>query len=510
MRFFRCWRGDARYKIRLRDISCLLTIEPLWEEQAMAEDIRQRILYLRDVMHLSFYQIEDMTGVSRKRVSKLYKGDLPGDKAGRPCMLDRYRSLIGSWFAEYPALKAKQICSMLKDRGLDVSYTLVVKYTRSFRKKKGKVYHALTFLPGEESQVDWCFINHPSLGKHSCFVLILSHSRYLFAHVFPRASFEFFIEGHLMAFSSMNGTTRSLRYDNLRTVVIRRKPDVQFNPQFLEFSRHYGTEIRLCNPGAGNEKGRVERVIRTMKEMFFNKMQNYSSFEALNRGLHEWVDHKNQTVHRATLQSPMDMLKEEDLKPLPEIPWNNVVIHPPVRTTKTGMMIFDMNSYSVPDYLVGKSLSLHSTPDTVRICDADKQVASHPRSFERYKQFLNPLHRSYLRISQKAKLQRIHEVIKNMHQSMGDFLLKNQTCGEDPYKTAHEIFRLMKEHSRGLLISIASECLRRKSPRLKTFLSYLEAGPSETIDAVSPQNGGLLNITYKPRGLEVYDDETES
>lgn len=398
---------------------------------------------------------------------------------------------------------------MLKDRGMEVSYTLVVKYTRSFRQKKEKVYHALTFMPGEEAQVDWCFINHPSLGKLSCFVLILSHSRYLFARVFPRASFEFFIEGHLMAFSSMNGTTRSLRFDNLRTVVLRRRPDVEFNPHFLGFCRHYGIEIRLCNPGAGNEKGRVERVIRTMKEMYFNKMRNYSSFEALNRGLHEWVDHKNRTVHRATEQRPIDLLKEERLKALPEIPWNNVVIHPPVKTTKTGMMIFDTNFYSVPDYLVGKSLSIHSTPDMVRIYDSDKQVASHPRSFQRYKQFLNPLHRSYCRISQKAKMQRIHEVIKNMHPAMSDFLLRNQTCGEDPCKTAHEIFRLMKGHSRGMLTSIASECLKRKSPRLKTFLSYLGTGPSETVETVSPQNGGLLNITYKPRSLEVYDDETE-
>lgn len=173
-------------------------------------------------------------------------------------------------------------------------------------------------------------------------------------------------------------------------------------------------------------------------------------------------------------------------------------------------MIFDTNSYSVPDYLVEKSLSIHSTTDMVRIYDGDKLVASHPRSFLRHKQFLNPLHRSYCRISQKAKMQRIYEVIKNMHPAFSDFLLRNQTCGEDPYNTAHELFRLMKAHSRGMLISIASECLKRKSPRLKTFLSYLEAGPSETVEAVSPQNGSLLNITYKPRGLEEYDDETES
>lgn len=476
----------------------------------MAEDIRQRILYLRDVMKLSFYQIEDMTGVPRKSASKIYRGHRPGNRDERPSRLDRYRSLIGNWFREYPALKALQIYEMLKDRGIVVSYTLVVKYTRAFRKKKGKAYHSLTFLPGEESQVDWCFIHHPALGKLCCFVLILSHSRYLFAHIFPRASFEFFIEGHLMAFSSMGGTTRSLRFDNLRTVVLRRRPDVEFNPRFLGFAHHYGVEIRLCNPGAGNEKGRVERVIRTMRDMFFNKMENYGSLQALNRGLHAWVDNKNQTIHRATQQLPADLLKEERLKALPEIPWNNVVVHPPVTTTKTGMMIFDTNSYSVPDYLVGKALSIHSTPDTIKIYDGDKEVASHPRSFQRHKQLLNPLHRSYCRISQKAKMQRIYEVIKNLHPAITDFLLRNQTCGEDPYKTAHEIFKLLKEHSRGIIISSASECLKRKSPRLKTLLSYLDRGASDTIETVRPQNGGLLNITYKPRGLEDYDDETES
>lgn len=186
----------------------------------MTEDIRQRILYLRDVMNLSFYQIEDMTRVARKRAAKIYKGTCYNKRLGRPCMLQKYRSLIGTWFHEYPSLKAKQIHEMLKDRGVEVSYPLVVNYTKDFRKKKDKVYHCLTFLPGEEAQVDWCFINHPSLGKLYCFALILSHSRYLFAHVFPRASFEFFIEGHLMSFCSMKGVTRSLRFDNLRTVVL--------------------------------------------------------------------------------------------------------------------------------------------------------------------------------------------------------------------------------------------------------------------------------------------------
>jgi transposase len=470
----------------------------------MEETIRQSILYLRDVLQLSFYQIQDRTGISRKRASRIYRGSCPEKKQKRDFILDPYRALIAEWFKEYPALKAQQVHGWLRARGVKISYPAVVKYTRGFRKKMPKVYHQLTFLSGEEAQADWCFIRHPQLGKLYGFVYILSYSRYLFAHVFPRSSFEFFIEGHLMAFSASGGIPYGIRYDNLATVVLKRGPEVQYNPRFLEFSRHYNLEIRLCNPGAGNEKGRVERAIRTLRETFFNTMDKYSSLKALNHALHEWVDHKNQTVHRATERKPAELLQEENLRPLPGKPWNNVLIHPPDKTTKTAMMIFDTNSYSVPDYLVGKSLAIHATPDTVMVYEGVNRVASHPRSFDRGRQFINPLHRSYGKLSGKAKMKRIHAVIKISHPALSDFLDKNQACGEDPQKTAYEIFKLMKSHSRGMLISIASECLLKKSPRLRTFLSYLHREPAES-EPVQPQKGELLSISYQPRGLEEYD-----
>jgi len=471
----------------------------------MEEMIRQTILYLRDVLRLSFYQIQDRTGMSRKRASRIYRGCCPDKREKRNFILDEYRPLIAEWFKEHPTLKAQQVHGWLRTRGVKISYPAVVKYTRGLRKKVPKVFHPLTFLPGEEAQADWCFIHHPHLGKLYCFVFILSYSRYLFAHVFARSSFEFFIEGHLMAFSALGGIPYGIRYDNLATVVLKRRPEVQHNPRFLEFSRHYNLEIRLCNPGAGNEKGRVERAIRTLRETFFNIIEKYPSLKALNHALQEWVEHKNQTVHRVTEKRPAELLREEKLRPLPEIPWNNVSIHPPDKTTKTAMMIFDTNSYSVPDYLVGKSLSLHSTPDTVMIYDGAKRVASHPRSFDRRRPIINPLHRSYVKLSAKAKIERIYGVIKNLHPAISDFLAKNQGCGEDPQKTAYEIFKLMKNHSRGMLISVASECLNKKSPRLRTFLSYLHREFTEA-ETVQPQKGELLNISYQPRGLEAYDE----
>lgn len=474
------------------------------------ETLKEKILYLREVKQLSFYQIGALTGISRKRAARIYRNCArKNEPRTRGSLLDAYRPLIMNWFSQYPSLKALQVYRWLREREVRVSYPRVAQYTKQFRIKKERVYHQLNFLPGEEGQVDWCFVKHPGLGKLYCFVLILSYSRYLFACLFARCSFEFFVEGHLTAFSALNGHPHGLRYDNLKSVVLRRRPEIEYNPRFLEFCRHYGFEIRLCNPARGNEKGRVERVIRTMRGTFFNNIDGYRSLGALNRGLRQWVDEKNRTVHRATGKRPLDMLCEEKLKPLPAIAWNNVTIHPPVRTSKTGMVTFDTNNYSVPDYLSGKPLSIHSSPTTIKIYDGGKQAASHPRSFERYKAFLNPLHRSYLKLSEKAKTQRIHAAVENLHPALADFLTKNRELGEDPARTAYQIFKLLKNHSRGMLVSAASESVRRKSPRLRTYLSYLNLGQREAAETVLPQNSQLLNITYRARKLEEYDDEAQ-
>ena len=142
----------------------------------MEETIRQTILYLRDVLRLSFYQIQDRTGISRKRASRIYRECCPERQQRRDFILAPYRSLIAEWFKEHPTLKAQQVHGWLRMRGVKISYPAVVKFTRGFRKKVPKAYHPLTFLPGEEAQADWCFINHPRLGKLYGFVFILSYS----------------------------------------------------------------------------------------------------------------------------------------------------------------------------------------------------------------------------------------------------------------------------------------------------------------------------------------------
>ena len=301
-----------------------------------------------------------------------------------------------------------------------------------------------------------------------------------------------------MAFDDFVGLPRALRYDNLKSVVLKREP-LQYNPAFLEFARHYGFEIRLCNPASGNEKGRVERLIRSIRETFLNTADHHQSLAALNQALHQWVREKNETVHRATGAVPSEKKFEETLKSLPGRRWSNALICPPKRPTKTGYMIFDTNLYSIPEYKAHEPLSLHVGVGRVE----GGRVASHPRSFERKKEITNPLHRSGNRLGDKAKRERIYAVIKNMDQAIADFLEENARAGEDSYQSAYLFFKLLKEQSRGLLLSLAREALLARCCRMKWVLSRLMV-PEPSADPVSPQNASLLVLDYRPRPLEDY------
>lgn len=469
----------------------------------------QKIRYLKDVQNLSFHQIQLETGISRKKCSQIYYGNYKPPKL-RGSLLDKYRDLILHWFKEHPSLKAIQIFDRLKERGLVVSAARIAQYTRTLRRKKTKVFWQLEFLPGEEGQVDWFFLDHPVLGKLCGFALILSYSRFLFAHLFPRHSFEFFIQGHIMALQSFGGCPHALRYDNLKTVVLSKVP-LSYNPAFLDFAHHYGFEIRLCNVACGNEKGRVERVIRTLRETFFNTAGHHQNLKSINQGLHDWVDKKNNAVHRATDKIPCHLKELEKLKPLPKNPWINALVHPPTRPSKTGFITFDSNRYSIPDYLAGQLLSVRSYTDHVDIYDQKGNiVASHPRSFGRNQSFLNPSHRSFGRLSQTAKKHRILEVIKNLHPTVQSFLDQNQRLGEDPFECAHLLFTLLKHHSRETVLSALREALLRKSPRSNVVLSLLGPPGGLPQENVRPQNQQLLQLDYKPRPLEDYSHGDQS
>jgi transposase len=120
------------------------------------------------------------------------------------------------------------------------------------------------------------------------FVLVLSYSRQIFLRFFLDARMENFLRGHLGAFAAWNGIPRVILYDNLRSAVLERQGDaIRFNPALLDFAAHY--EPRPVAVARGNEKGRVERAIRFVRDAFF-AARTFTDLDDLNAQAEAWCN----------------------------------------------------------------------------------------------------------------------------------------------------------------------------------------------------------------------------
>lgn len=468
----------------------------------MVEAIQSQARYLYHVERLSIRQVAQKLGISRKKARRLISSENLERRTSEP-IIKPYEGLIHEWYKEYPSLRAIQVFERLKGYGFTGGYTTVKEYTLSFRKKKSKTaYHELEFLPGQEAQIDW-MQRTLSFGVVYGFVYLLSYSRYLYVKFYPRNSMEFFLNGHIEAFRETGGVAGTNRYDNLKSVVISRKPDITYNPRFLDFARHYGFSIYACTPIRANEKGRVERVIQDI--ISFIQSNTFKDIDDLNNKTAFWRFDKNNRVHRTTKKRPSDMLKKERLRALPQIPYKPYRVQPAVITT-TGFVYFDSNRYSVPSSYSGQACDILAYPQHIEIVVKGRKVAVHPRTFQRNVKIENPSHREkLLNNTPNFKQQRIYQLMKAMHQSIEEFLRYAEAEGQDPLFVAYGLFKLLKGTARETIISAVKEAFSNKIYKL-SYVQSLLLPTGYQQNPVNPQDAALLDIDYEGRELSAYDE----
>jgi transposase len=77
-------------------------------------------------------------------------------------------------------------------------------------------------------------------------------------------------------------------YDNLKSAVLERQGDaIRFHPTLLAFAAHYRFEPRPVAIARGNEKGRVERAIRYVRDNFF-AARTWRDLDDLNAQAEAW------------------------------------------------------------------------------------------------------------------------------------------------------------------------------------------------------------------------------
>jgi len=161
---------------------------------------------------------------------------------------------------------------------------------------------------------------------------------------------------HLNAFIHTGGIPSEILYDNMKQVVIERKigaSESRFNSLFLQFSQHYGFDVRLCYPHRPQTKGKVENSIKFLRKNFLAGRE-FSSLQDLNNLVTAWLEKVNSTVHRTTGRIPNEMVMEENLHPLDSIPEFRISITEERKVSSDCYVSYKGNRYSVPWKYAGK------------------------------------------------------------------------------------------------------------------------------------------------------------
>lgn len=466
------------------------------------ESLRQRALHLAEVEKLTGRQIINALGIGYRRLKKLLAGDYPKNPIPKVSSLEPYRRILEVWYKDHPRLKASQIYEKLKPYGFTGSYSSIRRFTRIWRRKKEKVCFALDFLPGEESQVDWFYFKHQKIGQVAGFLYVLSYSRYAWGRFYPRTSFEFFLKAHLDVFQHLKGLARCHRYDNLKSVVIKRKPVLEYNARFMDFARFYGFSVHACNPYSGNEKGRVERLIRDIRVWLYDL--DFKDMADLNEKFFEWLIHRNRRIHRSTQKTPLELLTHERLLGLPQKSYlvERVV---PSSVSKTQRVQFDANYYSAPSWCAGRPCEIIADCEHVEIHIDSKKVATHKRCLGRNQFIRNPLHEEgLLERSPHYKMIRIRRLVEDLDIASRAFILI-QADEDQRNLAAYEIFRLLKTHGRPMILSALRELHNIRTYKIMALRSLLALPPDRDTPPVWPKDTGLLDLHYEQRRLDDYD-----
>jgi hypothetical protein len=230
----------------------------------------------------------------------------------------------------------------------------------------------------------------------SFFVMVLCYSRLSYVEFTLGQSSEHFLAAHRNALEFFGGVPGRILIDNLKTAVLDH-PNGQgatFHPRYLDFAAHYGFCPSACNLRKGNEKGRVETGVGYVKKNFLGGLQLPHGLDALNTAARHWMDTiANVRTHRETHKQPLALFasEKEHLKPLPAFPADTGVIRI-VRATNRFRIVLDTNRYSVPSLYASQRLLLKAFNDRLCIYHGEKLIATHSRSYDRYRDFENPDH----------------------------------------------------------------------------------------------------------------------
>jgi len=299
-------------------------------------------------------------------------------------------------------LTLMRMFELLRLEGYAGSYDAVRRYAKRWRREHGAAstaYVPLVFSPGEAYQFDW---SHEIvvLGGVTTTVKVahlrLCHSRMPFVRAYPRETQEMVFDAHNRAFAFYRGSCARGIYDNMKTAVdtVFLGKARRFNRRFEQLMSHYLVEPVPCTPGAGWEKGQVENQVGTIRERWFTPRLRFAEYAELNAWLlDQCVAYAKSRPHPDNGERTIFEVFEAERGAL--IPYRTPFDGHRTQiatVSKTCLVRFDHNRYSVMARTVGRPVEVEAYAERIVIRQDGEIVGEHARRFGRGQTIYDPWH----------------------------------------------------------------------------------------------------------------------
>jgi transposase len=374
-------------------------------KQAAAAAKAAEVLKLAYGEHLGIRPIARRLKMSRKTVSRILAGDraFKETKTHQPreTLLAPYDTALRQLLDDVPEITAPAALEKLRPLGYRGGVTILRARLRLLRPQpRQRAFLTLHFQPGAAAMVDWADFGFALPGcprRVSAFVMVLCYSRLIYLEFTLSQAMGSFLRCMERALRFFGGATLLDIFDNMKTVVLSHTAAATvFNPRFLEYARVRGLGAVACNPGEAHEKGGVERPIGYLRRRFWPGVRPAGLLD-LNTKAAAWRDtFANNREHEVTGKVPALVFAHEEkavLAPVRDVPFNTDDVDSAV-VSKTFRVRFDRNLYSVPPQLVGQTVLVRATDETVLVFLETKQVACHRRSWSINDDVEDPAHRA--------------------------------------------------------------------------------------------------------------------
>ena len=344
---------------------------------------------------INLAELSRRTGLSRSKLRRLKANGfcetphgLTGQKKER--VLDGYTVLLDSLLRS--GVSNSSVCmERLQTMGFQGSRSSVKRYIAAHKHlipakrqqvaPQGNRGRRYTTAPGEAFQMDWGFTDVLDYDgrtfRVACFAIICHHCGQRYVEFFPNARQENLFIGMVHAFQYM-GIPRSVLTDNMKSVVLHRDLDGRpvWQKDYETFMKTVCFETKLCKPRHPFTKGKVERLIRFVKDNFLAD-RVFSNITDLNWQALDWCNRQNNVYHKAIDGVPQQIHMASCAAQLRELPKTDAVrfyLCPERKISFDGFVNYEGRRFGVPYSYLGATARISRSGDSLYIHSSDLRV----------------------------------------------------------------------------------------------------------------------------------------